>query len=404
MAPPKTPKPKNDYTTDVKTRGLQAVLDRRNSRAYGNTNARAGLDQVLQSGQPARSHSAAYDDWLASQRPADYAPIYGRTDEGDYAGYKTASDLKAALTGIAEEERGRDRAFFGQLGSDAESMLDRATTDYTSQYDQIIGGRDADISKIIKDVDSMKAPAGSMSPNRWKRAFAPEEQVATATEWDRMAASYAGRATAELAGEDRTELNEWLGDTTDPYLAQAEFAEQGFNTPIQEYGLRAGAKVGVAPELVRGWYDDAGNIDDFRDQRDIESIDTYGLPYNEYASALSELEREYVARQTAEANAEEDYQAEYEQASADQLNSAIFQATGQDGAQLAETANVTPEQAYSIIADPAFQQYDSEIRTVLEMGGNPDDIAEAVEEVLTRAAMSSIEARNVLEAMYRDVI
>jgi hypothetical protein len=38
------------------------------------------------------------------------------------------------------------------------------------------------------------------------------------------------------------------------------------------------------------------------------------------------------------------------------------------------------------------------------MGGNPDDIAEAVEEVLTRAAMSSIEARNVLEAMYRDVI
>jgi hypothetical protein len=345
----------DQYTRDVRERGLQAVQERRQASQYGINNRDAALQYMLDSGYTSQTPTDGYRQFQQQRgfRPQNYNIVLGQGD-GPYAGFRTEGQLKAALLGRSEGLRGYDQQQAGELARLADQYLGEVEGQYTTQLDD---GREA-IGKWTKhdptapmDPDRLSGPGGALGG--------------------------AQKLQYEHADQEHTGgLNDWLAKTTDPYLEALSTAEQIGQTPLRDYATIAGAEYGVDPNIVGGWYPEASQIQDFRNQRDLSALDQYGMTQSEYQGVLGDMEQRQNQQNQQGTQDQQDQQDL-------QVSDNIFQLTGMDGNQLAQGADLTTEQLYSVVTSDTYQSLNQEIaQIVADPGASEEDIQASVDEVL----------------------
>ena len=336
----------DQYTRDVRERGLQAVRDRRQASQYGINNRDAALQYMLETGYTSQTPTAGYQQFQQQRgfRPQGYGIAVGQGD-GPYAGFRTEGQLKAAVLGQSEQMRGYDRQQADELARLADQYLGQVETQY--------GQANLDTHKGLIKEQAASNPAADYAASQHPLGVD----------------GYEYQDKKKVAD---TELNDWLATTSDPYLEALDTAQQIQQTPLRDYATIAGAEYGVDPNIIGGWYPEASQIQDFRNQRDLSAIDQYGMPQSEYQGALNDLQ------------GQQDQQAQQDQQGYDmQVTDNIFQLTGMDGNQLAQAADLTQEQLYSVVTDGTYQALNQEIaQIVADPGATEEDIQASVEEVL----------------------
>lgn len=410
------------YAQDVRTRGIEAVMDRRRARQYGLTNQRAGFEYGAQTGYfPSQGNDDLYSRWL-EQTSARPAPTMGYTvgqklDEkgnldGEYGGFKTQGMLQAAIKGRAEALRDQDRQQFSALDAMAQGKLDEINTLWHEREYELAN---QDYYKD-RDLEGVGQPKWHEVPNKaYDPLFGTDPNGGGATSWEETPESVAARRALEndvvaerysRMGEkefrkDQHEgLNDWLATESDRFLDQQDFAAQATNTPLAHYAQQAGAEYGVDPAIIGGWYPADTAIGDYRDQRDIESINTYGMPYSEYQAALAEMERQAMRES-------EDATEQAEAAALDQRDAAIFDATGMNPTTLASQAGVAVDDLVPVLSTDGFAGYVTELedaRADWNATGDPTLFGETVQSVLAQAGSQDPVLFAVLQAMYADFI
>jgi hypothetical protein len=174
-----------------------------------------------------------------------------------------------------------------------------------------------------------------------------------AATWQPNTLTYAGTQPAQdntaqnyeqQAAEHEKMLNLWLGQASDPYMTALDTVRQISDTPLHDYRMQAGMQLGVDPTVMQGKYDMQSQINDFNQQRNMDSIDKYGAPYGEVQAAQNRA----ISQGEQQAN-------QQQQDQQDQMAAAISQATGWDGNQIASDAGLTLDQAYQAVASQQFQ-------------------------------------------------
>lgn len=305
----------SDYTRQVAEQGMAAVTARRQGAMYDPTNYAQALTHLAQTGYGPSTSAGLYGQWMQSRgfNPTGYAVTVGQSSGGKYGGFNTLGMLQSAIRGQAETMRQQDQQQADELAALASKYLDQAQGIYSDQM------------KTVADNTARDLPQGTYRAQAYSSA----------------AKNAIGDAEAAHGG---TELNQWLGDTTDPYLSALELASQINQTPIRNYATVAGANYGVDPNLVAGWYPESSNITDYRQQRDLQAIQNYGMTQSDYEQWLAGQQRDANAANNANADQQE----------SDYLNY-IYSQIGLDGKQVAQNLDVTVPQLASLMSEPDFQ-------------------------------------------------
>lgn len=364
MAPPRpSNKPRNEsFTQDVIARGADAFKDRRTSQQYDRSMYQQAFQQMGGQYQPYQQ-SGQYDQWRQQQgfMPDNYTPTFGRTDDGAYAGFKTQGLLQAAVKGAGESLRDQDRYQAQAL----QQMADQQLQSVMSQYEA--GQKDTDPVKAAQ-MQHMPSPGSSsdMDPMTLLRA-------------DRMNRDADREQRAKLAHNE--DVARWAADAADPYYEAIDFAQQVENTPLRDYATKAAAMYGVDPMVARGWYDEKSQLGDYRDQRDLESIDNFGAPYSDYQQAYNQMTRQDEQMANEATDAEEQQARDY-----------ISQVSGIDPTALASGAKMDMPTLFSVVSSPAYEQ------AMAELDQQSD--ADGINSVLEAVFQQDPEIYRVLQAQY----
>lgn len=445
MAPPiqprKPPTPPSDYTAKIAESGLAGLDEARRARRYGVSGVQASLDEGRRPvyATPAGGGSSAYDKWLADTAPTYASDQYafGRGD-GKYAGWDTQGAMNDAISGRAQVLRDQSREMFGALDQMANENLDKVATDYATQREAnrvkyqpqrtaIIDAAGADLDAFaaansdrpvrtqVGDKTALIAP-GAFSADRYNLMgqMPAEDYSSTAptvpaqpqrsSNESGVGYSTAGQNTDLNAVTNQREA--WVDDTLNPWaereatkwLEQQDFAQQGYATPIQKYGLQAAAEYGVDPNYARGQFSDEGNIKDYVNQRDLEMLQATGMPYDQFMSAANAMLNDQEQQAT-------DSQSAYDDQYAQAVNDQVYQDTGGviGADKLAQQVGIAPDEVASVTSSPAFQQYTNEIYDAL--GANDADrVNLTMSNVLRDAAFRDPALFSILQVVYKDYI
>jgi hypothetical protein len=341
----------DEYTRDVAKRGLAAVRERRQGQQFSTSSRDAALEYMLGSQYGGRQPTDSYGKWQQSRgfRPQQYQIAVGQGD-GKYNGFETEGQLKAAVLGRSEMLREEDWTQADHLRQVADQYLNEAE----GQYEKSLKNAAVGIADKVMDSSEMQAMSGSKG----------------------YSAAHQRRVQPEL-DDQRSELNAWLADETVPYLDAVDTAELIRQTPLREYATLAGSEYGVDPNIIGGWYPQKSQIDDYRTQRDIDAIDTYGMTDAEFQQFLDEQLR-------AQDEQTELGQDDYDQ----QVTDAVFDVTGMDADQLAQAADLTTEQLFSVIDSDTYYALNDQLAQTVATSGEADEqsIREQVDEALAQAA------------------
>jgi hypothetical protein len=445
--------PQSQYTNEVRAGGLGALREARARHRYGTRQLEAGQGYS----RTPSTESDLYDRWLSGMRPTpNYPTMYGRSEEGAYAGFKNEGTLKAAIEGNADIRRDMDRDLFSALDDMASTNLDQLETDYgarrgeafarddwgnrpqpmapttyarppadpnapdladddkarttaANRRSEFVYGGDNDANPF-NDADPALIRARGDEYDAMLAANAPNEPVAepksvpkigsrAASLSPQMVDRYYGNFARDAFVND--ELDPWLATQSGKYLDQQDFAQQGLNTPVSEYTAMAGAEYGVDPNIVAGWYDDAGDVTDYRTQRDLEMIEDTGMLNTDFEQAAGKAEREQAA---LDALGDKEYDADVD----DELNSQVFDATGGmlDADHLSTVLKVSPEDAHGIVTSDAYQMYAAEITDAMNLAqetGDPADLEETMTTILDTTRFANPRVYTALMAVYGDV-
>jgi hypothetical protein len=303
------------YTQDVANFGREAIDARRKAASYGLSEQAQALRDLSAGGAPSHpGHTPAYDQWLQQQgfHQQDYPVSYGRTTTGKYAGFKNASDLKAALLGRSEIARQQDMTQADAL----RAMLNDKLTGLDAQRQQALSAPQQDLQQH-----------GTMS--RGGKVFYDTGQQADAR--DTRNEQY------------QQSVDQWYQQQADPLVTGLETANQIAQTPTRDYATKAGQQYGVDPNLIAGWFPMAQEVTDAATQRNLESLHAFGLPYSEQQSVLGQVQSDQH-KAAAQQAADQQLQMEAE----------IFGATGVDAKALASKSSVPVDQVWNLIQDPAY--------------------------------------------------
>lgn len=443
MAPPilprKKPAPPSDYTAKIAESGLSGLDEARRARRYGVSGVQSALDEGRRPvyATPATSSaSSAYDKWLADTAPT-YASdqyAYGQTD-GPYAGWATIGSMNDAISGRAQILRDQSREMFGALDQMANDNLDRVASDYKDKFgqnwmqaqDKRTGVLDAASAKLDAfDAKEARPPTPAMTdldggykagvadnafggdlvhPENLLGSTVPQAgpTVQRSSNESGVGYSSAGSQPLEQISTDRQSfvdntLDPWRDREANKWLEQQDFAQQGYATPIQKYGLQAAAEYGVDPNYARGMFSDDGNIKDYVTQRDLDMLESTGMPYDDFMSAANSMLTEQEQQQAASQSASED---QYAQA----VNDQVYQDTGGviGADKLAQQVGLAPADVAAITGSDAFQAYTGEIYDALG-SGDPEYVSTTMGDVLRRAAFQDPALLNILQIVYKDYI
>lgn len=402
--------PQSAYTRDVIERGAAAVADRRKAGTFDSTQPTDALSWMQATGY-GQGGNDAYNQWFASQgfNPT-YKVTFGQSKKGKYAGFATEGELKAAISGRAEQLRQEQNALAQRDYETAQSGLDTLDSQYAAN-DAIAQHQMAAPTKAVLDLVGYDlhhlarsaAPGGDGQMDGGFGSFggsggapvadgghvpgARVPYIDDATHHQQLIdAANAGNDTLHRMGDYDQQLREWYGQQTEPLMQQSEAAQQQQLTPLAMYATKAGADYGVDPTLISGWYPASSQVTDFNTQRNLQSIQDYGMPYSDYqsylASQAADQRRNQSVQDQADAQAAKDAQTAQDQ----QLEDGVYQATGMDVGSLASAADLTKEQVYSIVTDPNYQQAASDLYSVLTDPNfttlSADDQAQSVDDVI----------------------
>jgi len=348
------------YTEDVANRGLDAVRERRRSTGFDSTMRNEALSMVAGGARyKPNAETDLYDQWH-SQRgftPGSYDIGFGRGD-GKYSGFDTVDALKSAVRGYSEFQREQDRMQAQALDQLANQRLDALEGQY--------GERRINIT----DDD----PAQAWMQHMPQMGKVGEIPTATEAEMEMLSrnADVQDRIdnsaqTAPAQHEYNKALDQWLAENSDKYLQASEFAGEVQDTPLRDYAMIAAQQYGVDPMIARGWYDEATQIGDFREQRDLQSMENYGLPYGEYQDALDQFQGQAQDQQEMLSDEQEQ-----------QLRGEIEAFTGLRADDLMNGAMINMTDLYSVLASPDYGQYATEI---MDSGNDPDTITSVLDTV-----------------------
>ena len=148
---------------------------------------------------------------------------------------------------------------------------------------------------------------------------------------------------------------DWYANQAAPQVANEELANQIANTPTRTYATRAGAGYGIDPNLIAGWFPMKSEISDMADQRNLDSLHTYGVPYAEQQSVLRDVQNQQA---TDTKLAAADQQAAMEQD--------ILATTSFDAKALASKADLPVNELHAIVSDPGYQDAASTIDAIMQ--------------------------------------
>lgn len=361
-APPKPAAPQSDYTKDVIARGSQAVKDRAAGAVLDRAQGKQQLDWAAQTGLPTGDPTDQYVQWYASKGfQPQYTPTFGRTPKGKYSGYATEGELKAATLGTAEQYRAQDRQSAAQQAHDAQAALDALLGRYDTQHGQATSEMD-ELNRAIEQAQHPKQGVGSffgdLADAGRKFVGLPVSEHAPVDVSDKQS------RLKDLTTYDQ-QLNEWLAQVSKPKLDEMQTAQQISQTPLRAYTTLAGRDYGIDPALIGGWYPESSELTDYTNQRNLQSIDDYGMPYNDVQSWFAEQQR---AADAADRQATTDATAADKQAATDeeqQITAIVGDATGMDAKQLAQATNMTPMQVAQVVSDPGYQQAAADLGGIL---------------------------------------
>lgn len=352
--------PPSAYTLDVIARGSQAVKDRAAGASFDRTQAPQALDWAQQTGLTA-DPTQQYVDW-ASQRfaGAGQQPVtFGQSAKGAYSGFKTEGELKAALGGRAQQYRQEDQQHAAQQYGSASDDLNGLLSQFDTQQDRT---RAALAPAALSGAGIGLGHVTGHAPTTWggPDVLTAEGPTASDTRHRQNDLDYANQLGAY---NDRTK--QWLADASQDPLQQMDTARQIESTPVSQYAGLAGADYGIDPTLVAGWFPQSADVTDFNTQRNLQSINDYGMPYSDVTSYRNQGDQAAAADQRQAAT---DQTAAAKQAADDQqaqIAQVVGDATGQDVTQLAQATNMTPVQVAQVVADPSYQQASSDLQSVL---------------------------------------
>lgn len=429
--------PNTAWIADVAARGTAAINERRQARQYGNVNARQGIGNSVVTGQAPRTQSSVFDEWAKRNAPRNYQVTFGQTEDGNYGGFRTEGELKAAIEGRAYGLRDQDLGRANDVYASAESALDQMLADYDRAGDDARTGvntRRAVIDRQAKAAghgltSSNESGVGySMAGTNGRGSSIPQTQMPARREW-------------VLAGPN-------VHKGADDYYLDPEVAlEMGLITSIPE-GTPEGSvammisKPNEAAATLAAdtkWSEEHGA----RDAR--EQFGDYNTELSEWLATQSEpqLEREEFAQQmqsapfdlwTERAGAEygvdpnlvagwfdpafantdfrtqrdaeaiqstgmpyaeyqdtlsdisrEQDQAMNAQTAADEqaLSDAIYSTVGVDGNELAQSVNLSPAQLAGVVLDnPDLEAAMADADTIMSSGADDETIAEQMNQVL----------------------
>lgn len=430
------PVPSTDYTRDVIARGSQAVLDRAKGLSFDKTQGTQGLDWAQQTGLPVNDPTDAYMEWYASKgfQPSGGPVTFGQTPKGAYSGFKTEGDLKAAITGRADQERMQDRDTAQQQFNDASGTLNQLGTAYDQQRTQ----KDQEVASLAPSVAGMGlghtegsgAPAGwgvgtqqhledrpaTLDPSTHAIVPAMNGVLVRGTDAGHLVGPRPGDDTQAAADADRVmqldahgeQLKQWLATSAQPELDTMNTARQIGNTPLRDYQQQAGSQYGVDPNITAGWFPESTDVTDYTNQRNLQSINDYGVPYSDFQGYLADQQQQQdaAAKQQTTDQAAADKQATAAQAA--QISDIVGQATGLDANQLEQSVNMTPDQVAQVVTDPTYQQATADLNSVVQADGfdpnGKDDVA-AVNAVLDQPAIrQNPQLLAILLQVYSDYI
>ena len=305
-----------DYTKQVAEQGMAAVNARKTGALFDPTNYNAALSWLASTGYGPSTSRDAYNEWMQGRgfSPSNYAITVGRGN-GKYGGFQTLGLLKDAVRGQSELMRSADRASADQLSSLAKQYLDQA--------EQMYNDKQARTNASIANINPAAYRAVGFS------------QAAK----DATAPGYAAPHAFD-------EANKWLGETTDPYLSALELASQIRQTPLRNYATLAGANYGVDPNIIAGWFPEASTVTDFRQQRDLQALNNYGMTQSEYEQYLAGQLKDQAANDEALGQQQEQ---QY-------LDFIAQQTNGLDGKQIAAAVDMTVPQLTSLMTEDGFQE------------------------------------------------
>jgi hypothetical protein len=338
-------KQRNDQRTrDVAARGAQALQARRTASSYGRTESDQALDALLQGVGGGQNQIA--QDWQQSRfGGVGSQPVVLGQGDGKYAGFETQGMLQAAILGRAEMLREQDRQMAGEYGAQADQFY--------GQVGDIYG------ESLNKALDSLVGTVETTNPRNADGLLSGSPQMA-----------YGTRKQEVDSNPYFDYLADWQNEARDPYVQALEAAQQIEQTPLREYGMLAGAEYGVDPNVVGGWYPEADQLADYDEQRDLEAIDLYGMPYDE----LQAYQQDQLDAEDAAMSADQDA---YEAALDETVGSLGF-----DPGYLQQETDLTNEQIVSVMQDEVFQQLDAEVAAAFEQDGDEDKIKAAVGKAL----------------------
>lgn len=371
------PQRQTQQTAAVAQQGRAAIDARRQAAQYGLTQQNLALQDLYLGGAPSRPGATpAYQQFRDQQGFGDqgYAQTFGRTDTGAYAGYKTEGELKAALLGRAELSRQNDLSQADAMRSMLNDRLDALST----QYDQSTA-----LPNALQTGSSINAQVGSALGAFKSLMPGANDPLAKAAGRSEIIAQVQQRKT----GDYLNNLDQWYAKQADPLVTGLETANQIAQTPTRDYATTAGRDLGVDPALIAGWFPMAGEIKDASDQRNLESLHTYGLPYSDQQNVLGDMQTQ-AAQQTKADAADQQMQ----------MADDILGATSFDAGSLASKADLPIDEIHNIIQTPEYADASQQIEQALAI---PDaDAADRVFQGIINDLANDPALQRLLTAQY----
>lgn len=351
------PPPQMGQTQAVVQQGKAAIDQRRQAASYDQTGQQQALKdlygQMQQTGSGYSSHPAptsAYAQWQQQQgfgQPHTGPVSYGQTFAGsDYNGFKNEADMKASVSGTADMRRQAQVEQADALKQAMQAQLSQLDDQYKQQGSTPMGANIAALASLGGHETRQANSVGHLIPGiGWGGG---QGVMADQTQHAAGIAHVQGHMTDQYMGK----LGEWYAQQADPRVKGMETANQIQNTPLYDYQRQAAGEMGVDPALAAGWFPQAGQITDAANQRNIQSLNTTGLPYNEQQQTLGQADTQAAADQK-KMTADQQLQ----------MIDDVYGATSYPGDKLAASASLPLDVVHQVTTDPSYG-FDSYAKTV----------------------------------------
>jgi hypothetical protein len=302
--------------------------------------------------QAQTAQDAPMTAWLESQGfGADHPIGTGQYEDGKYAGFRTQGLMTAAVKGRGGALQDDAAAQAGDVRTMADELERR--TGYLARRE---------IAGMGDDIDNMGGEnLDKLNISILGRDINLGDQMRRGVE----------EATF---GDYRDQLATWRNLEEGRAEQGREFADQIEGIPLHQWAqLAAGRDYGIDPNVAAGLYDPSMDSKAFKAERDSQYLQQYGAPYSEVQAADAAAAAAEMRAMTDQERAQEEQASAAENQALEMFNQDVFERTGINGADLASSVDLAPEQ---LLAYLDSGNYAEAKQLVEDSGGDQATLAE----------------------------